>query len=164
MHRFICYCCHTERDTYISRNGLTLLYPMIAVNSQQILNPFPFFLSIIVFSAPIHFFLNFAIYYYFFLLHSCFCSFHITHLHCLPFNTKIHASYPRSATVSTTYLATVIFIFRIKMSGFNINLLKPTGHVMHQQFNIQQLYALSPLCLCVLYLSENKQRLVPLTA
>jgi hypothetical protein len=44
------------------------------------------------------------------------------------------------------------------------NLLKPTGHVMHQQFNIQQLYALSTLYLCVLYLSENKQRLVPLTA
>ena len=39
-----------------------------------------------------------------------------------------------------------------------INILKPTGHVMHQQFYIQQLY------LCVLYLSENKQRLVPLTA
>jgi hypothetical protein len=37
-------------------------------------------------------------------------------------------------------------------------LLKPTGYVMHQQFNIQQLY------LCVLYISENKQRLVPLTA
>ena len=46
----------------------------------------------------------------------------------------------------------------------NINLLKPTGHVMHQQFNIQQLYALPTLYLCVLYLSENKQRLVPLTA
>ena len=44
------------------------------------------------------------------------------------------------------------------------NLLKPTGHVMHQQFNIQQLYALPTLYLCVLYLSENKQRLVPLTA
>jgi hypothetical protein len=41
-----------------------------------------------------------------------------------------------------------------------INLLKPTGHVMHQQFNIQQLYALLTLCLCVLCLSENKQRLV----
>ena len=41
---------------------------------------------------------------------------------------------------------------------------KPTGHVMHQQFNIQQLYALPTLYLCVLYLSENKQRLVPLTA
>ena len=40
-----------------------------------------------------------------------------------------------------------------------INLLKPTGHVTHQQFNIQQLYALPTL-----YLSENKQRLVPLTA
>ena len=48
--------------------------------------------------------------------------------------------------------------------GSYINLLKPTGHVMHQQFNIQQLYVLPPLYLCVLYLSENKQRLVPLTS
>jgi len=45
-----------------------------------------------------------------------------------------------------------------------INLIKATGHVMHQQFNIQQLYTLPTLYLCVLYLSENKQRLVPLTA
>jgi len=45
-----------------------------------------------------------------------------------------------------------------------INHLKPTGHVMHQQFNIQQLYALPTLYLCVLYLSKNKQRLLPLTA
>jgi hypothetical protein len=43
------------------------------------------------------------------------------------------------------------------------NLLTPTGHVMHQQFNIQQLYAMPTLYLCVLYLSEIKQRLVPLT-
>jgi hypothetical protein len=43
-----------------------------------------------------------------------------------------------------------------------LNLLKPTGYVMHQQFNIQQLYALPTLYLCALYLSENKQRLVPL--
>ena len=41
----------------------------------------------------------------------------------------------------------------------DINLLKPTGHVMHQQFNIQQLYVLPTL-----HLSQNKQRLVPLTA
>ena len=47
---------------------------------------------------------------------------------------------------------------------FSINLLEPTVYVMHQQFNIQQLYALPTLYLCVLYLSENKQRLVPLTA
>ena len=45
-----------------------------------------------------------------------------------------------------------------------LNLVKPTGHVMHQQFNIQQLYVLPTLYLCVLYLSESKQRLVPLTA
>ena len=41
------------------------------------------------------------------------------------------------------------------------NLLKPTGHAMHQQFNIQQMYVLPTPYLCVLYLSENKQRLVP---
>ena len=46
----------------------------------------------------------------------------------------------------------------------HFNLLKPTGHVMYQQFNIQQLYALPTLYLCVLYLSENKQLPVPLTA
>jgi len=49
-------------------------------------------------------------------------------------------------------------------SKLMINLLKPTGYMMHQQFNIQQLYTLPVLYLCVLYLSENKQRLVPLTA
>jgi hypothetical protein len=38
----------------------------------------------------------------------------------------------------------------------NINLLKPTGYMMHQQFNIQQMYALPTLYLCVLYLSENR--------
>ena len=48
------------------------------------------------------------------------------------------------------------------IQGTFLNLLKPTGHVMHhQQFNIQQL---PTLYLCVLYLSENRQRLVPLTA
>jgi hypothetical protein len=31
---------------------------------------------------------------------------------------------------------------------------------MHQQFNIQQLYALSKLYLCALYLSENNERLL----
>ena len=48
------------------------------------------------------------------------------------------------------------------VTALNINLLKPSGYVMHQQFNIQQLYVLPTLYLCVLYLSENKQRLVPL--
>ena len=50
------------------------------------------------------------------------------------------------------------------LRDYLLNLLKRTDHVMHQQFNIQQLYVLPTLYLCVLYLSENKQRLVPLTA
>jgi len=69
-------------------------------------------------------------------------------------------------TVSSIYHQSLTF--RIEFDKTNIiwhfNLLKPTGYVMHQQFNIQQLYALLTLYLCVLYLSENKQRLVPLTA
>ena len=51
-----------------------------------------------------------------------------------------------------------------RIKGEDINILKPAGHMMHQQFNIQQLYVLPTLYLCVLYLSENKQRLVSLTA
>ena len=43
--------------------------------------------------------------------------------------------------------------------SFCLNLLTPTGHVMQQQFNIQQLYVLPTLRLCILYLSENKQDL-----
>jgi len=44
------------------------------------------------------------------------------------------------------------------------NILKPTGYAIHQQFNIQQLYALPTMYLCVFCLSENKQRLVLLAA
>ena len=55
----------------------------------------------------------------------------------------------------------------LKPTGYvthhQFNLLKPTGYVIHQQFNIQQLYALPTLYLRVLYLSQNKQRLVPIT-
>ena len=54
--------------------------------------------------------------------------------------------------------------YRLSLLIISLNLVKPPGHVMHHQFNIQQLYALPTLYLCVLYLSENKQRLVPLTA
>ena len=54
----------------------------------------------------------------------------------------------------------------LKPTGYvmhqQFNPLNPTGHVMHQQNNIQQLYALPTLYLCVLYLSEKKRRLVPL--
>ena len=63
-----------------------------------------------------------------------------------------------------TYQINFIKHFSFEILVFCINLLKPTGHVMHQHFNIQQFYVLPTLYLCVLYLSENKQRLVPLTA
>ena len=56
------------------------------------------------------------------------------------------------------------FLHFVLLKIVTLNLLNPTGHVMHQQFNIQQLYVLPTLYLCVLYLSEYKQRLVPLTA
>ena len=58
----------------------------------------------------------------------------------------------------------MVEMYMWRLSGCSVNLVKPAGHVMHQQFNIQQLYVLPTLHLCVLYLSENKQRLVPLTA
>ena len=49
------------------------------------------------------------------------------------------------------------FLILTKIQRDIINLSNPTGHVMHQQFNIQQLYVLPTLYVCVLYLSENKQ-------
>jgi len=53
-----------------------------------------------------------------------------------------------------------------KYSGlrFVFKWLKCCNYVMHHQFDIQQLYTLPTLYLCVLYLSENKQWLMPLTA
>ena len=74
-----------------------------------------------------------------------------------------------ASLVTLQFLSEILLILRRIQRDINVhwssfNLLKPTGHVMHHQFNIQQLYALPTLYLCVLYLSENKQRLVPLTA
>jgi hypothetical protein len=65
-----------------------------------------------------------------------------------------------SIGISRTARAETLRWYRVLV----VNLLKPTGFVMHHQFNIQQLYALPTLYLCVLYLSENKRRLVPLKA
>jgi len=70
---------------------------------------------------------------------------------------------PSVQRVSCVNLATRRII-AISAAEECFNLLKPTGHVMHQQFNIQQSYALPTLYLRVLCLSQNKQRLVPLTA
>jgi len=66
--------------------------------------------------------------------------------------------------LSLVNLMLILFVVSNNGHNFSLNLLKPTGHVMHHQFNIQQLYALPTLYLCVLYSTENKQRLVSLTA
>ena len=58
----------------------------------------------------------------------------------------------------------VLQIGKLSKPHTTLTILKPAGHVIHHQCNIQQLCALPTLYLCVLYLSENKQRLVPLTA
>ena len=72
------------------------------------------------------------------------------HAHCLRFRSPFQLQWE----IWNEKCCTALFL----------GVLKSTGYVMHQQFNIQQLYALPTLYLCVLYLSENKQRLVPLTA
>jgi hypothetical protein len=73
---------------------------------------------------------------------------------------------PACSQVTTLYrlLSSVLWYSKQVHHCSLFNLLKPTSYVMHHQFNTQQLYALPTLYLCVLYLSENKQRLVPLTA
>ena len=86
---------------------------------------------------------------HFFYLKTDFCIFFLWNFPCVKQNKKlkVYASFtPWSA-------------YTVYEQIFLINLLKPTGHEMHQQ-----LYSLPTLYLCVLYLSENKQRLVPLTA
>ena len=75
----------------------------------------------------------------------------------------IEYSFEYSASKSFKLRFFHFMVFNTALHSFII-LSKPTGYVMHHQFNIQQLYALPTLYLCVLYLSENKQRLVPLTA
>ena len=70
-----------------------------------------------------------------------------------------------NATASDSFKFANLETRRILLRHYSsVNLLNPTGYVLHQQFNIQQLYVLPTLYLCVLYLSENKQRLVTLTA
>jgi hypothetical protein len=74
--------------------------------------------------------------------------------------TFVFSTGPQSLSINNGVLGTIAKRLLFTM----LNLLNPTGHVTHQQFNIQQLYFLPHiLYLCVLYLSENKQRLVPLT-
>jgi len=78
--------------------------------------------------------------------------------------TALHLGYQKATQYQTSSNLSEFFCKLNKLTLRTINLLKSNGYVMHHQFNIQQLYVLPTLYLCVLYLSENKQRLVPLTA
>jgi len=44
-----------------------------------------------------------------------------------------------------------------------ITTVKSSVHYMYRQFNIQQSYVLPTVYFCILYLSDNKQRLFPYT-
>ena len=81
-------------------------------------------------------------------------------------NKYVYIKIMSLATIKSTYVFTLLLSDFKQISSFSthFNLLKSTGYIMHHQFNIQQMYVLPTLYLCVLYLSENKQRLVPLTA
>ena len=96
---------------------------------------------------------------------------HITSFPHYPISVLLQYTIPRNgATVTQRAMWTgqswMILNTRtvITTCANRFNLFKPTGYVMHHQFNIQQLYVLPTLYLYALYLSENKQRLVPLTA
>jgi len=63
---------------------------------------------------------------------------------CLALNEKLRAVKPNRQEEFE--------IMRIYVCYTDVfNILKPTGHVIHQQFNTQQLYALPTLYLCLLY-------------
>ena len=48
--------------------------------------------------------------------------------------SQVHVAYPCHESHYTVH------IFQLYLFHFRFNRLKPTGYVMHQQFNIQQLY------------------------
>jgi len=67
-------------------------------------------------------------------------------------------TWEQTVTCATYSINWLVFITEMKSvySAVRTESLKPTGYVMHQQFNIQQLYALPTLYLWVLYLPEKK--------
>ena len=100
------------------------------------------------------------------LYYGCFLQFlHVIWIVFIDWSLHTHSEHWKNIRSAFLYLALGRIELRCVQNGpITFNLFKPTGYLMHQQFNIQQLYVLPTLYLCVLYLSEKKQRLVPLTA
>jgi hypothetical protein len=65
----------------------------------------------------------------------------------------MHCYIRTAAVVMRTHHSVMLYLHLLSCY---FNHLKPTGYMMHQQFNIHQLYVLPTLYLCVLHLSENK--------
>jgi len=77
----------------------------------------------------------------------------------------MHVTVDTSNITQSNIQYTVIKIINTVQSYiFEFNLLKPTGYVMHHQFNIQQFYALPTLYLCVLYLAVRLSIQVQVTS
>jgi hypothetical protein len=59
--------------------------------------------------------------------------------------------------LATKGFSTKALASRMRQAKKHLKLLKPTGHVMHQQLNIQQLYATPTQCIYVfcIYLRTN---------
>jgi hypothetical protein len=79
-----------------------------------------------------------------------------------------HSEYIRSFPITSCRIAQLTYghtltFFVSSLQHKDINILRPTCYVTHRQFNIQQFYILPTLYLCVLYFSQNKQRLLPRT-
>ena len=71
---------------------------------------------------------------------------------------------PKMVSETGTFCSSLSVAFVPECSTY-INLLKPRNYFTYctTRFNIKKLYVILPLRLCVLYGSENKQRLLPYT-
>ena len=78
------------------------------------------------------------------------------HIRCITIRNLVCFS-SFSSSICVTFLSAGIAtsISMHVFSVFDFNLLKPAGHLMHQQFNIQQLYALPTLYLCFVFIWEQ---------
>ena len=81
-----------------------------------------------------------------------------------PMNIVLGLMNPVHTPTSYFFLRSILNVFPLptlnaelstSLSTDSLNLLNPTGHVMHQQFNIQQLYVLPTLYLCFVFIWEQ---------
>ena len=67
-------------------------------------------------------------------------------------NSKATNSYVEQEVYAEERAAMSARNMKLLVGSSLINLLKPTGHVTHQQFNIQQLYVLPTVFMCFVFI------------